>query len=230
MSRYRKIHPKIRYVERAIEQSQKRIDSFIKEFPDSYEMAMVGEDGRRELSYEDVEAIYSRNDRNIWNRSAPFNIIVELDYYQWLLWFQNEVVEDKAITYEVYYENADFYQSIYVNEERNGSEAETYMHTWSSLFKDPQQSDTIISLLKGEGYISESCTWLQFPEQLTMIALYLTLSRRGYLRNIPFSAQTLSNAFNAQFNMNFGSKQWSPSKRTVAEQYIDLFNLIPWLR
>jgi hypothetical protein len=98
---------------------------------------------------------------------------------------------------------------------------------WYPLFKNTNAADQIMQLLQEEEYVAADRHWIANPQLLTMIALYNTLQKQGYLKTSPVSAQALANAFNQQFHTNFSHKKWQPAERESANIYREMFLIIP---
>lgn len=102
--------------------------------------------------------------------------------------------------------------------------------SWEELFKNSKAAEKIKEKLREEGYITSDGAWQASPILPMMIALYLVLVDRGYLKQPHHSSTLISNLFNQEFGTNFTSRSWQPNKRSNAEELMDKFNLIPKYR
>lgn len=207
-----------------IEELEHKIADFKNKYRPAWNMVMMFADGHQELTYEDIQLIYSENyDNSELSRSFVtdghrFRLISYINQLQWLKWFKEQEEENLNNTQKQHYQTASGFSS---KEELSESKVSSN-YTWPNLFLDTKQANKILALLSE--YISDTGQWLENGR--TLVALYAELKQKGYLKQ-NLSGEKVANALNRQFGTNFNSRNFQPADLLKAESYRDRFTYIP---
>ncbi|GHA68740.1 hypothetical protein [Pontibacter akesuensis] len=237
-SRYKSSFLKSKWLELHIELWAENLSSLEEQYPDiAKTVATSSTDGRYTLTKQQVDQFDYCEINDSLMKSISFNLVIEsyddmpniyyiiaANYYNWLLWYKESVSKSEPT---INYSERDTYEASLKDAENAARQAKQQVsYTWPNLFKNTEQADIILNLLKE--HLSSSGQWLTEPKGRHLVALCMELESKGYFK----SQNAITNpakaaAFNAQFDVKLAAKNFQPQKRNDAEDYREHFQHLP---
>lgn len=102
---YKDSFTKTQHLIREISYAKKRIEDFVNKHPLPYKQTLNGYNGYVELTYQQVQNIYNGglDEETLFAEGKALEIILELEYLQWIVWFRKQEEERLEKKYEQYY-------------------------------------------------------------------------------------------------------------------------------
>ncbi len=95
--------------------------------------------------------------------------------------------------------------------------------TFLMLFKNPLNEPKIMEQISE--FLNDKGEWTTEPKVRHLVALFEVLKTKGYLKTI-YSNPTIASAFKNKFKVDFVAKNFQPTQRKEALDYIEQFNSI----
>jgi hypothetical protein len=213
----------------------KDIELKVQEIKDSQQQVYLdvvnGADGRYNLTSKEVEeylifdlskigwlAIYDLKEE-IDKDVSHLGYIVKVNLLKWLYWFREQQLQDKS-------EPIINVSRSYTEKEIANVIEKNIVLSWPSIFKDPKQSEVVINLISE--HLSNSHQWVTEPKGRHIVALFLELKKKGYLKSDrAITNPMMAKAFTKQFGVELVPENFQPKKSELADGYRENFEHIP---
>jgi hypothetical protein len=157
---YENSYAKAQCLQESIDYEREVIENFKIEFPDTFREAMIGLDGRTEMTYKEVNQVFNDSESSmVYHGNSHLQILLNLEYLQWLIWFQKREESNLEKQYEK------FFLTVKGNPEKYKEREKAKSYLWQS--KTDTELPELYQLLKDNQLIHLKTTFKQFKAVFT---------------------------------------------------------------